>query len=247
VRLHYLQHVPFEDPAGVLLWAEERGISVSSTKLYENGLFPAHDSFDLLVVMGGPMSANKEDRYGWLAAEKRFIADAIKEEKRVLGICLGAQLIASALGARVYKNRCREIGWFPVARTESSLSLSPFSALPRQFIAFHWHGETFDIPHGAVHAAATVACEHQAFMYGNRTIGLQFHIESTAESIVHLVSNCRDELDGSQYVQSAEKILAGESNLGPMRMMLDAFLDSFTRETVRPGRIGLQLEKGMAR
>jgi GMP synthase-like glutamine amidotransferase len=206
MRAHYLQHVPFEGLGSIEDWLRSKRASVTATKFFENGALPPVEEIDLLVVMGGPMSVNDEARLPWLAAEKRFIRQAIHAGKPVVGICLGAQLIASAMGARVYPAAEREIGWLPVRSTAVEPAGTVF-ALPAEILAFHWHGETFDLPGGAMHLARSAACEHQAFQLGRRVIALQFHLETTPESVRALVENCRDELVPSRYVQSEARIV----------------------------------------
>jgi GMP synthase-like glutamine amidotransferase len=120
MRAHILQHVPFEGLGSIESWLKKSGFKITSTRFYESAKLPDLKTIDLLVVMGGPMSVNDEDRFPWLVAEKQFIWDAIAKSKPVLGICLGAQLIASALGAGVYPNKVKEIGWFPIHGIESS-------------------------------------------------------------------------------------------------------------------------------
>jgi GMP synthase-like glutamine amidotransferase len=169
-------------------------------------VLPSVEDIDLLVILGGPMSVNDEADLTWLVAEKRFIRQAIEKEKAVVGICLGAQLIASATGARVYPNKEKEIGWFPVSSALSGGARRLF-AFPPQSLVFHWHGETFDLPSGAVRLARSIACENQAFQLGRRVIGLQFHLETTPESARDIVRNCRADLAPSRYVQSEAEIL----------------------------------------
>lgn len=207
MRAHVLKHVSFEGPGNIEPWLRNRGAEISETRIFEADTLPAFDEFDLLIVMGGPMSANDEDTLPWLATEKRFIRQAIESGKGVIGICLGAQLIASALGARVYPNKEKEIGWFPVYATPSAAAqaLCPF---PEEAEAFHWHGETFDLPDGATRLARSEACENQAFQIGRRVVALQFHLETTAPSARAIVENCRDELIPSHYVQTEKAILS---------------------------------------
>jgi GMP synthase-like glutamine amidotransferase len=152
------------------------------------------------------MSANDESRYAWLAHEKNFIRAAIEADKPVLGVCLGAQLIASALGARVYPNRYREIGWFPVQGIP--LPGTFLFRFPPSLDVFHWHGETFDLPPGAVRLARSEGCDNQAFQIGKSVVGLQFHLETTPQSVTDIVSNYRDELIASHYVQTEAVLLS---------------------------------------
>jgi len=170
------------------------------------------DAIDLLIVMGGPMSVNDGDRHPWLHDERRFIARMIRQGRAVLGVCLGAQLIASALGADVYPNRAREIGWFPIRRVhpaeEGPKGDGRLFRFPEESLVFHWHGETFDLPPGAVRLAESEACPNQAFQYGRRVIGLQFHLESTPGGVRALVESCGEDLDSPGFVQSSEQILS---------------------------------------
>ncbi|NLC71280.1 MAG: C26 family cysteine hydrolase domain-containing family [Desulfuromonadaceae bacterium] len=208
MRAHYLQHVPFEGLGSIEPWLEAAGYGITVTRFHEGENLPNLDGMDLLVVMGGPMSVNDEDQFPWLAAEKKFIRDAIDANKPVLGICLGAQLIASALGARVFPNRCREIGWFPVQGVSHG-DRGAFS-FPASVEVFHWHGETFELPAGAIHLASSSGCVNQAFQFGRSVIGLQFHLETMPESAGELVLHCREDLIPGEYVQAEEVILSAK-------------------------------------
>ena len=165
MRLHYLQHEPIETPGNILKWAQERGISVSSTLFYRDDRLPKLEDFDWLVIMGGSMSINDESRYRWLVPEKRFIESTINSGKKILGICLGAQLVANVLGAKVIKQMHKELGWFPVRLTGEALNEPVCRNIPSEVAVFHWHGERFDLPTGAIHLAESNACINQAFQY----------------------------------------------------------------------------------
>lgn len=204
--IHIIQHVPYEGPGHILDWARQNKHRVSFTRLYKNELFPAMNSVDLLVVMGGPMGIYQDSEYPWLASEKDFIRKYIDFGGRVLGVCLGAQLIADILGARVYPNTEKEIGWFPVSLTPTAIDSPFFADLPQPFEAFHWHGDTFDIPEGAKHVLSSEACENQAFEYEERVVGLQFHVESTEQSVSDLLENCSDDLVNARYIQDEDSI-----------------------------------------
>lgn len=206
MRAHCFQHVPFEGLGSIASWLEEAGWVTTNTRFFESAELPNPDMVDMLVVMGGPMSVNDEDEFPWLVAEKKFIREAIGAGKPVLGICLGAQLIASAMGARIYRNPVKEIGWLPIHGISSSdTSLFQFPPSAR---VFHWHGETFDVPSGATLLAQSDGCANQAFQLGPSVIGLQFHLETTAESARMLVANCRDELVPAKYIQTEDEILS---------------------------------------
>lgn len=206
MRAHCLQHVPFEGLGSIEPWLKAAGCELSATRFFEDTSLPGLNGLDLLVVMGGPMSVNDEAGHPWLVPEKRFILEAVRSGTAVLGVCLGAQLIASALGARVYRNREKEIGWLTV-RASTPPGAAAFR-FPASFEAFHWHGETFDLPAGAVRLASSAGCENQAFQFGRTVLGLQFHLETTPRSARELVAHCRSELAASAYVQSEAAILA---------------------------------------
>jgi GMP synthase-like glutamine amidotransferase len=208
MRIHYIQHVPFEGPASIGQWVEAHGYPLSATRVYEKFDFPDLESFDWLVIMGGPMGVYDEDQYAWLSGEKDFIQKSIEAGKTIIGICLGAQLIAEVLGAKVFKNPYKEIGWFPVELTHAAAGSVVFGFLPDSFTAFHWHGDTFDLPKGAVHLARSKGCEHQSFLYGGRVLGLQFHLESTEQSVKDLAENCKDEIMPDKYIQTYKEILS---------------------------------------
>jgi GMP synthase-like glutamine amidotransferase len=176
------------------------------------------------------MGVADEDALPWLAPEKQAIRDAVGAGKTVVGICLGAQLIAEALGGRVYRNSHREIGWMPVELTPEGLESPLVGFLPQSLQVFHWHGDTFDLPPGAIHLARSGACPHQAFVYGGRVLGLQFHLESTPTSVRDLVTHCAEELRPGPFVQSAERMLsAGPEDYGRINGALFGVLDRLAR------------------
>ncbi|MBM5811933.1 MAG: type 1 glutamine amidotransferase [Gammaproteobacteria bacterium] len=205
-RAHCLQHVPFEGPGSIGPWLAAAGYELTTTRLWEAPVLPDPCEPDFIVAMGGPMSVNDEAELPWLVAEKRFVREAIAAGKPVLGVCLGAQLIASALGASVYRNPEREIGWFDVQGVDPGAGAS--FRFPPSSRVFHWHGETFDLPPGAIRLARSAACGNQAFQFGRSVIGLQFHLETTPESARALIGNCRTELQPATWVQSEAELLA---------------------------------------
>ncbi len=231
MRLHYLQHVSFEDAANIEVWARGQDFTVNATRLDRDEAFPPLASFDWLVIMGGPMNVHEHDRYPWLAREKRFIAEAIDAGKLVLGICLGAQLAADVLGGRVTRNPQKEIGWFPVSLSPEASQSSVFQTLPQRFLAFHWHGDTFSIPPGARHMAESEACRNQAFQYGDRVIGLQFHLDYSLASIEKMIEHCRDELVDGPFIQSSPSVLADPQRVAAIQGWLDPFLEAMVRPT----------------
>lgn len=221
LRAHYLQHVPFESPGSVLTWLAARGASVRPCRLFDGDSLPEADDVDLLVVMGGPMSVNDEDVHPWLGLEKQLIRETIDAGRAVLGICLGAQLIASALGSRVFPNAVKEIGWFPVEAVPQN---GDAFRLPALMPVFHWHGETFDMPPGSIRLASSVGCSNQAFQIGGSVLGFQFHLEVTSENVRAMVEAGMAELVPDRFVQSADALLAvtDESCARGNRVMDDA-------------------------
>ncbi len=206
MRAHYLQHVPFEGLGSIEPWLVSAGYEITCTRLFNEEALPAIHGIDFLVVMGGPMSVNDEHLFPWLPAEKQFIYSAMDRDLPVLGICLGAQLIASAVGSAVFPNTVKEIGWYPIQKTvPDGKGVFEF---PPSVEVFHWHGETFDLPPGACLLASSEGCENQAFQMGQRVLGLQFHLETTPASAREIVTHCRDELVPSTTVQSESQILA---------------------------------------
>ena len=227
MRAHILQHVPFEGPAYIGQWLAGQGAEISDTRLWESTTLPDPDAIDLLVVMGGPMSVNDEADFPWLAAEKRFIAEVVARGRPVLGICLGAQRIASAHGARVFRNTAKEIGWFDIQAADG---VDEGFRFPETATVLHWHGETFELPPGARLLASSAACRHQAFQLGERAIGLQFHLEMSDESLHAIVANCRDELVPGRWIQDEATLLAAATeHFAATHALMDRLLEWLTR------------------
>lgn len=209
--IHCIQHVPFENPGCILEWAQSHQYPFDITHVYRQESLPTLDRFDWLILMGGPMSVNDESLYPWLIQEKRFIESALKADKKIIGICLGAQLLASVLGASVYSQPEKEIGWHPIRWNKAAKSKSCFAQIPDPLEVFHWHGETFTLPANSVVLADSAACEHQAFFYGEQALALQFHLEVKPENVQSLVDHCRSDLTPSRFVQSEAVILQKSS------------------------------------
>ncbi len=230
MRIASIEHVPFEGPAGIAAWAARRGFGLDRCRLYAGDPLPQPGDYDLLVVMGGPMSVHDQLEFPWLGPELEAIRLGVARGKSVLGVCLGAQLLSVALGGQVSRNPQREIGWHPVRLTPWASASPLFAGLPRQFTAFHWHGETFSVPRGASLLAESDACANQAFGVGGKLLGLQFHFETTAQSMAELIENGADDLEDGPYVQSPERMRADGGCLAALEPLLNKVLDNMARE-----------------
>lgn len=225
-KAHILQHVPFENEGTIKDWLAQNNYKISRTCLYKNENLPNVEEIDFLIVMGGPMSIHDEEEFPWLTLEKSFIRSAIEQEKKMLGICLGAQLFADALGAEIKKNNQPEIGWFQIEQVKEN----PFLAgLPEKFYALHWHGETFSIPKEGERLFKSKACKNQAFSYNGFLLGLQFHIETSQEGLKNLIMNCRNELIQSPYVQNEKELEEGISKHSTKEILFK-MLDNLTQD-----------------
>jgi len=228
LRVHVLQHVSFEGPARIKDWAERAGHILSVTRFFQDEKAPKVDEFDMLVVMGGPMGANDDHQLTWMRGEKQFIELAIQKKKKVLGVCLGAQMIASVLGAKVYANKHKEIGFYPIELDTANARQTPLAVLPQKINVFHWHGDTFDLPKGALHLARSPGCENQAFSWNQHVMALQFHLEVSMAEIESLVRYCAKDMTPGDYVMNAEEMFdLAPSQIPPINAALSRLLDGF--------------------
>jgi len=224
MRIHCLQHVPFEGPGAISDWAADRGAELAATALFAGEPLPDIEDFDWLVVLGGPMSVNDTGRYPFLGLEMALIQTAADAGRGVLGLCLGGQLIARALGGTVTRAPEREIGWWPVRMSDAMGQWS----LPNAFDAFHWHGETFAPPAGARHIAASDGCPNQGFAIGERVVGLQFHLETTPAAARALIHHCPEDLAPGRWVQGAADMIDAPERFARANGLMGALLDRLT-------------------
>ncbi len=179
------------------------------------------------------MGVYDEHEYPWLKQEKEFLIQTIDSGIRVLGICLGAQLVAEVLGARVYPNDHKEIGWFPIAPKKNTASGKVGKLLSNAGEVFHWHGDTFDLPDGATHLAKSAACQNQAFSIGDRVLALQFHLETTRNAAQALIDHCGHEIVDAPYIQPICEILADQRRFDRINTLMAACLDLFVEDAVK--------------
>ncbi|RXT06538.1 type 1 glutamine amidotransferase [Ammoniphilus sp. CFH 90114] len=233
MNIHYIQNDPLATPGFIKDWVKERGYTLTGTQFYNRDPLPILEHVDLLIILGGRMGAYEEEKYPWLREEKEFIRQAVQQKKGVLGICLGAQMIADALGGRAYPHVHSEIGWWPLEFTEEVRN-NPF---PQEFCSslnmFQFHSDTFDLPDGAVQLATSTACKNQAFVYGERVVGLQFHPEFTLEMIRSLAQLFRDALPNGPFIQSPEQWEERGSELEQARSFLFGLLDRMVKKQER--------------
>lgn len=208
MNIHWLQHVEFEGLGMISDWAQQGNHTLNCTRFWNGELPPHDDGFDLLIIMGGPMSIHDEKEHPWLVTEKRFIKRCIERKIPILGICLGAQLLADCLGGDVRPHRVKEIGWFPVEKRRGA-ARELDKILPASLSVLHWHGDTFALPPGSQHLYESIGCSNQAYVSDGRFVGLQFHLEISDAELPRLIHNCRDELTEGEWIQVEEQLLSG--------------------------------------
>ncbi len=229
MRIHCFQHASFEDPGIIIEWAAQHGHTITYTYFFEeNYSIPPLEEIENLLVLGGAMNVDEEPQYPWLNAEKQTIKKVIDAGKKVMGICLGSQLIASALGKSVYKGREKEIGFFPVTFTQQALVHKYFNHFAKETTVFNWHGDTFDLPDGAILIASSVNYPNQAFIINEQVLALQFHFEMNETSLKNWqLEDCSELLEQGAYIQNAEQIAAGNHYLTQNKKDIFLMLDKF--------------------
>jgi GMP synthase-like glutamine amidotransferase len=228
MKIHCFQHVPFEGLGEIARWALAGGSRMGFTRLFEKPQWPAPGSVDFLIVMGGPMNVYEYRQYPWLRAEKEFISHQVDRGIPVLGVCLGAQLLADVLGAKVYQNPEKEIGWMPIRWRALPATRRLLGRDPGEMTVFHWHGDTFDLPPKAECLAESAACPHQAFVCRRRVVGLQFHLEVGPEEVSLMAKHGAGELTGGRLVQTAEDLARVPPGLNDGYALLRHLLDRMT-------------------
>jgi GMP synthase-like glutamine amidotransferase len=225
MRLLFLQHDPLDGPGALMEWAESRGHSIAFCLICQDVPLPPLESFDLMVSLGGPMGAYEESKHPWLRTEKEYLRQATRAGKKILGLCLGCQLLADALGGKAFRHTCKEFGWQPIEILPQGAEWFGTSGL---FMAFQWHGDTYSLPPGAIQLATNGACEQQAFLIGNQILGLQFHLEWTEQMARDALAEPGVAPPKSPFVQSPEEILSDltlfESGKRRFFLMMDRFV-----------------------
>jgi len=207
MHIHYFQHNHFEDLGYIGDWAESNNFSTSATRFDIKPELPSMEDFDWLVVMGGAMGVQDSDQYPWILKEIEFIKKAIHSGKIVIGICLGSQMIASALGARVYKNVEPEMGFWPITFSQEAQQDNVFRHFPAKLDVMHFHFDTFTLPEGAITMAESPVTPVQAFRYGNNVFALQFHSELTELNVPVFIRELTPEIVPGSLVQNPHEML----------------------------------------
>jgi GMP synthase-like glutamine amidotransferase len=208
MRALVLQHIAIEGPGVLAPLLQQRGWEVESVALYAGAHLPQPQVYQAIIVMGGPMGVHDEADYPFLRAEHDFLRQAMAHDVPILGICLGSQLLAKALGAHVYRNPVKEIGWDTVALTPDGLADPLFAGVSSPVRVFQWHGDAFDLPVGATWLASSARCRYQAFRYRDRVYGLLFHLELTPEIVQSWLDAFQEDLASVAAQTSAAQIMA---------------------------------------
>lgn len=222
-----IQHVYYETPGLIQNWIKENGYYCHIVEVGKNIYYPKVENFDALIVMGGPMSVNDENIHPWLAEEKEVINNFIQSGKKVIGVCLGSQLVSSVLGANVKRNKTLEIGWLPISVNNNNLPVKYQDVFPEEFVSFHWHGDTFELPEGAMSFAGSKTTPNQGYIYKN-VVAFQFHMEVTPWMVKQLVEKHSSDLNTNiESVQSQSDIIENLHHIKQNKIILYNFLNKF--------------------
>lgn len=225
MKVHVLMNDPMAHLGTIQQWIDEKSYELSLTRVYESTNFPNLDAFDLLIILGGSMGAYEEDQYPWLKDEKKFITKAIQQNKVILGICLGSQLIAEVIGGKVYRHIHDEIGWWDVHFTKSTQQTDLFKDLPKSLTFFQYHGDTFDLPDSAVRIATNEAAKNQGFVYKDQVVGLQFHPEFSQNQLQNIVQKYDAQMKEGRYVQHPDEYFSDHTKFLKAKKFLFTLLD----------------------
>lgn len=222
-----LEHVAFENSANLGKRLRFDDYFIEPCRLFEGAKPSEPSAYDVILIMGGPMNIYEYEKYPWLKEEKLFIEKALNSNAKIIGTCLGAQLTADVLGAKTKKNPEKEIGWFDVKLNPKLLNDAAFGQFGGLLEAFHWHGDTFDIPAGALPLGSSEACDNQGFLYESNVLCTQFHLDYAFHSLEMMIEHCPHEIEeGGKFVQSPEEIL-NPHKVNMLEKHLNLLLDVF--------------------
>ncbi len=231
MRLQMFEHMPSKVDCNITRWAEINGQELSRTKVNQGQSMPDLDSFDWLIVMGGPQSAWEYEKYPWLKPERDFIRHSIEAGKIVLAICFGVQILAEALESRAFRNEHREFGWHDVSVLPEGRKSFLFYDIPDTFVTWHSHSDHYELPQDCVSLAESGPSPNQAFMHNSQPIvGLQFHPETTIELAHTSLDNYKAAWKDGPYVKPKEEIRAQTSKLKDNYWLMKALLDNIIKQ-----------------
>ena len=232
MRLHLLEHDPLDfSRTNITMWAEKKQYELAQTYVCKGEELPDVNEFDWLMVMGGSQHAWEEEVHPWLPDEKRLIARAIEADKTILGICFGAQLLAEALGAKVFRNEHREIGWYPVSLTPEGKDSLLFEGICDPFVTFHWHNDRYSLPPRCIALARSPATPCQAFLAADRPLaGIQFHPEYTLDMIRYFAHEHSEDWEPDLFVAGKDAVLVETEERDESYGLMEALLNNMSRE-----------------
>jgi GMP synthase-like glutamine amidotransferase len=232
MRIQLIEHDPEDfSRTNISFWAAEKGHPVNQTFICKNEALPPLDSFDWLMVMGGSQHAWDEQGNSWLQEEKAFVRKALDNGKPILGICFGAQILAEALGGRIFPNEHKEIGWHDVSLNRQGRESFLFQNIPQSFVSLHWHSDHFSLPASCTRLADSNASENQAFVCSGRPlVGLQFHPEYTRDMVKYYAAEHSQDWVPDMFVSSGEEVLARTDEIPDTYWLMEALLNNLERE-----------------
>jgi len=237
MRIQLIEHDPEDfSRTNISFWAAKKGHQVNQIYICNNEELPPVDSFDWLMVMGGSQNGWDEQAYSWLGQEKAFIAEAVARDKLYLGICFGAQLLAEALGGKIFPNEHKEIGWHEVSLNRDGRESILFRNVPPSFVSFHWHSDHFSLPDNCTRLAFSPPTENQAFVCNQRpAVGLQFHPEYTREMVKYYAAKHSQDWVPDKYVGSGNEVFARTEEISDTYWLMEALLDNMAQAFTNTG------------
>lgn len=232
MRIQLIEHDPEDfSRTNISFWAAEKGHQVNQIYVCNNEALPPLDSFDWLMVMGGSQNAWDDQGNSWLLEEKAFVAEAVAKDKLFLGICFGAQLLAEALGGKIFPNEHKEIGWHEVSLNRQGRESFLFQNVPSSFVTFHWHSDHFSLPDSCTRLAFSSATENQAFVCNERpAVGLQFHPEYTRDMVRYYAREHSQDWVPDMYVSGGDEVLARTEKLPDTYWLMEVLLNNMEKE-----------------
>ena len=232
MRLHLIEHDPdYFNETNITLWAKKKGYHVTKTEVFNQQRLPQLDDFDWLMIMGGSQHIWQEEANPWIIGEKKFIREALTTGKNILGVCLGAQLVAESLGSEVFTNIHEEIGWHEVSVSREGKDTFLFRDIPDRFMTFHWHSDHFSLPSGCTRLASSEPTQNQAFIHESYpVVGLQFHPEYTRAIVESYADQYGHEWVPAPFVTGKEDVLVRTKQIPDTYWLMEILLNNMDRQ-----------------